>query len=64
MIRVQAVIKTWWDAVRRESLGVCHGQGTVIGRVLRVGITENSVCLAANHWQMDFFRILDVVSRA
>ena len=54
IIRVPAVIKTWGDAVRRESLGVCHGQSTVIGRVLRVGITGNSVCLAAYHWQMDF----------
>ena len=54
IIRVLAVIKTWGDAVRRESLGVCHGQSTVIGRVLRVGITGNSVCLAAYHWQMDF----------
>ena len=47
IIRVPAVIKTWGDAVRRGSLGVCLGQSTVIGRVLRVGITENSVCLAA-----------------
>ena len=30
IIRVPAVIKTWGDAVRRDSLGVCHGQGTVI----------------------------------
>ena len=52
--RVPAVIKTWGGAVRRESLGVCHGQSTVIGRVLRVGITGNSVCLSAYHWQMDF----------
>ena len=42
IIRVPAVIKTWGDAVRRESLGICHGQSTVIGRVLRVGITGNS----------------------
>ena len=54
IIRVPAVIKTWGDAVRRESLGVCLGQSTVIGRVLRVGITGNSVCLATYHWQMDF----------
>ena len=54
IIRVPAVIKTWGDAVRRESLGVCLGQSTVIGRALRVGITVNSVCLAAYHWQMDF----------
>ena len=54
IIRVPAVIKIWGDAVRRESLGVCHGQSTVIGRVLRVGITRNSVCLAAYHWHMDF----------
>ena len=54
MTRVPAVIKTWGGAVRRESLGVCHGQSTVIGRVLRVGITGNSVCLSAYHWQMDF----------
>ena len=40
--------------VRRQSLAVCHGQSTVIGRVLRVGITGNSVCLAAYHWQMHF----------
>ena len=46
------MIKTWWDPVR--SLGVCHGQSTVIGRVLCVGITKNSVCLVAYHWQMDF----------
>ena len=50
----QNVNKTWQDAVRRESLGVCHGQSTVIGRVVRVVITGNSVCLAAYHWQMDF----------
>ena len=49
VIRVPAVIKTWGDAVRRESLAVCHGQSTVIGRMLRVGITGNSVCLAAYH---------------
>ena len=48
-IRVPTVIKTWGDAVRRESLGVRLGQSTVIGRVLRVGITGNSVCLAAYH---------------
>ena len=54
IIRVLAVIKTWRDKVRRESLGVCHGQSTVIGRVLRVGITGNSVCLAAYYWQMVF----------
>ena len=48
------MIKTWGDAVRRESLGVCHGQILVIGRVLRVGITGHSMCLAAYHWQMDF----------
>ena len=54
MIRVPAVLKTWGDTVRRESLGVCHGQSMVIRRVLRVGITEKSVCLAAYHWQMDF----------
>ena len=41
-------------ALRRESLGVCHGQSTVIGRVLRVDITENNVCLAAYYWQTDF----------
>ena len=45
IIRVPAVIKTWRDAVRRESLGVCHGQSAVIGRVLRVGITGKNVCL-------------------
>ena len=50
--RVPAVIKTLGDAVRRERLGSCHGQSTVIGRVLRVGITGNSVCLASYHWQI------------
>ena len=54
IIRVPAVIKTWGDAVRRESLGICHGQSTVIRWVLRVGITGNSVCLAAYHWQIYF----------
>ena len=54
IIRVPAVIKTWGDAVRRESLEACPGQSTVIGQVLRDGIAENSVCLAAYHWQMDF----------
>ena len=52
--RVPAVIKTWGDAVRRERLGICHGQSTVIGRVLRVGITGNSVRLASYHWQIYF----------
>ena len=28
---------------------IFNGQSTVIGRVLRVGITRNSVCLAAYH---------------
>ena len=54
IIRVPTVIKTCGDAVGRESLGVCHGQSTVIGRVLSVGITENILCLAAYHLQMDF----------
>ena len=54
IIRVPAVIKTWWDAVRHESLGICQGQSTVIGRVLRVGITGNSLCLAGYHWQKYF----------
>ena len=54
IIRVPAVIKTWGDAVRRGSLGVCLGQSTDIGRVLRVGIMGNSMCLAAYHLQMDF----------
>ena len=54
IIHVLAVIKTWGDAVRRKSLGVCHRQRTVIGRVLCVCITGNNVCLAAYHWQMDF----------
>ena len=54
IIRVPTVIKTWGDAIRRESLGVRLGQSTVIARVLRVGITGNSVCLAAYHRQMDF----------
>ena len=49
IIRVPAVTKTWGDAARRKNLGVCHGQSTVIGRVLRVGITGNSVRLAAYH---------------
>ena len=43
IVRVPAVIKTWGDAVRREGLGVCHGQSTVIGRLLRVGMKGNSV---------------------
>ena len=54
IVRVPAVIKTWLDAVRRKSLAVCHDQSTVIGRVLRVWIAGNSVCLAAYHGQMDF----------
>ena len=54
IIRVPAVIKTWGDAVRCESLGICHGQSTVIGRVLPVGITGNSVYLADYHWQIYF----------
>ena len=54
IIRVPAVIKTWGDAVRRESLGICHGQSRVIGRVLHVGITRNSLCLADYHWQIYF----------
>ena len=54
IIRVPAVIKTWGDRVRRKSLGICHRQSTVIGRVLRVGIAGNNMCLAAYHWQMDF----------
>ena len=54
IIRVPAVIKTWGDALRRERLGVCLGQSTDIGRVLHVGITGKSVCLAAYHLQMDF----------
>ncbi len=41
------VIKTWLDAVRRQSLVVCHGQSTVMGWVLSVEIMGNSVCLAA-----------------
>ena len=49
IISVPAVIKTWGDVVRRKSLAVYHGQSTVIGRVLRVGITGYSVCLAAYH---------------
>ena len=40
--------------VRRESLGVCHGQSTVIARVLRIGITGSNMCLASYHRQMDF----------
>ena len=54
IIRVPAVIKTCGDAVRRESLEACPGQSTVIGRVLRDVIAENSMCLVAYHWQMDF----------
>ena len=54
IIHVPVVIKTRGDAVRCESLGVCQGQSTVIGRVLCVGITGNSMCLAAYHWQKDF----------
>ena len=49
IIRGPAVIKTWEDAVRGESLAVCHGHSTVIGRVLRVAITGNCVCSAAYH---------------
>ena len=30
IIRVPAVIKTWADAERRESLAVCQGQSTII----------------------------------
>ena len=45
-----AVINTWGDMVRRESSAVEHGQRTVIGRVLHVGITAYSVGLAAYHW--------------
>ena len=41
---------TWGDVVRRESSAVEHGQRTVIGRVLHVGITAYSVGLAAYHW--------------
>ena len=47
--RVPAVIELLGDAVRRESTAVCHGQSTAIGRVLRIGITGNSMCLAAYH---------------
>ena len=54
IIHVLAVIKTWGDAVRRKSLGVCHRQRTVIGRLLCVCITGNNERLAAYHWQMDF----------
>ena len=54
IIRVPTAIKTWEHAVRRVNLTVLHRQSTVFGRVLRVGITENIVCLAAYHWQMDF----------
>ena len=43
VIRVPGVIKTWGDAVRCESLGICHGRSTVIRQVLGVGITGNSV---------------------
>ena len=48
------------DVVRRQSLAVCYDQSTVIGRVLRVGITENSVCLAAYHWQMHFSAYIEL----
>ena len=41
----------------------CHGQSTAIGRVLRVGIAGNSVCLAAYHCQMDVFLALHVAGR-
>ena len=64
IIRVPAVIKTWGDAVRCESLWISHGQSTVIGRVLRVGITENSVFLAAYHWQMYFSMLRQCLGRA
>ena len=54
IIHVPAVIKTWGDAVRCETLVVCHGQSTVIRQVLSVGITGNSMRLATYHWQMFF----------
>ncbi len=54
IIRVMPAMKSWRDALGRESLAICHGQKTVIGGVLRVGITGNSVCLTSYHWQMDF----------
>ena len=49
IIHVPAVIKTCGDAVRHESLGVCHGQSTVIGRVLGIGVMGKSVYLVAYH---------------
>lgn len=49
IVRVPAVIETWIDAVRRGSFAVFHVKSTVIGLLLRVGITANSVCLAAYH---------------
>ena len=30
IVRAPTVIKTWGDAVRRESLAACYGQNTVI----------------------------------
>ena len=56
MIRVPAVIKTWGDAVRRESLGICHGQSTVIGRVLRVGNTGKKRVFSGLSLTNIFFR--------
>ena len=64
IIRVPAVIKSWGHAVRRESLEACPGQSTVIGRVLRDGIAENSVCLAAYHWRMGFPVLRQCLGRA
>ena len=48
---------------RSTRLAFCHGQSTAIGRVLRVGIAANSVCLGAYHWQMDIFLDLHVAGR-
>jgi hypothetical protein len=52
-----ATLKAWGDVVRCESLAVCHGQSTVIGRMLRVGMKGNSVCFMAYHWQRSLFRV-------
>ena len=49
IIRVPAVIKTLEDAVRRVILAGCHGQRTVIGRVLRVGIKGHDLYFVVYH---------------
>ena len=54
VVHVPAVIKTWGDAVRRER-GLSRTEHSHRAGVMRwYHGTENSVCLAAYHWQMDF----------